>query len=124
MDPASLIPVGAIIVGVAGALVALLRYNRDDAGKAVEQGALIFESYRGLIDELESTVNRLREERDRLRVRLEALAVELVDYPERVRALEHTRDALEAKLAASTAQLAALGKTHNVADDIKGEVDA
>lgn len=84
----SLVPlIISVVVAVAGSggiVFGALRYNRDEAGRVVTQQTAVLESMRGLNDELQSALDRVRLERDDLvkevrdtRVDIAALRIEI-----------------------------------------------
>jgi chromosome segregation ATPase len=58
-----LIPIITLVTGIVGAVFIALRFQREEAGKTVEQHAAVFGSYRDLIDELEEALTRCRGDR-------------------------------------------------------------
>ena len=67
IDWAVALPIIIGIVGLAGVVFTALRFQRDDTTEVVAQQAAITQEMKTLHDELRTTADRYREERDECR---------------------------------------------------------
>jgi uncharacterized coiled-coil DUF342 family protein len=71
-----LLPSMTAVAGLAAAIFAALRFNREDATAVVNQQKEVLGSMRSLNEELQSALDRARSERDELRIEVVELRVE------------------------------------------------
>jgi uncharacterized protein (DUF3084 family) len=77
VSPDVLVPVLGLFGGLTLAVLAALRFQREDAGKVVAQQGVVFENMQGLNDELQEALERCREERQRREKELAECRLEL-----------------------------------------------
>jgi len=76
------------IAGSGGVVFGALRYNRDEAGRIVEQQTSVLTDMRGLNDELQEALSRTRTERDELRDEVRKCRDEIMGLRGQVKALQ------------------------------------
>lgn len=73
VDVAQLVALAIGVFGIGGLVFTALRYNRDDTTAIVSQQAQITAEMKTLNDELRSALERVREERDALLLKIQEL---------------------------------------------------
>jgi chromosome segregation ATPase len=77
------------VAGSGGVVFGALRYNRDEAGRIVQQQTSVLTDMRGLNDELQEALNRTRAERNELLGEVRGCREEIAALSGQVKALQH-----------------------------------
>lgn len=88
MDPIALVPFIGLFGGLAAAVYAALRFNREDAGQTVQQQSTIVDDAVKLAEHLQVEVNRLQDMLDKVRAHRDRLEKELAESTVQNRQLE------------------------------------
>lgn len=89
MELGTLGPILLALAGVAGAIFAALRFNREDASAVVAQQSTVLSDMRTLNAEIATSASRIREERDDLLAKIVVLTAELAAVRVEVELLRH-----------------------------------